>query len=197
MDKVTCRFGVFDGYDNYETGSLEKNDDAGLRYTGHIALNLVGDVEKAGWFCSQNRLGSANYIVLGAGIDSQQDATVSKVDKTTSAVAEEEDSNAFVVDLQSSFGLGDSADVLLNAAYYDWDNAAFEGNTAFVETGILSGKTMITAKWSNADDKDAGQVEDYTAGIHYFMKKQTARAGIEYRWGDSDDWILAGIQFLL
>jgi len=85
----------------------------------------------------------------------------------------------------------------VNGAYYDWDNAAFKGNTAFVESGVLVGKTMLTGKYSLTDPDDGSSTDDYTVGLHYFLKGQNARGGVEYRWGDSSNWTLVGIQFLL
>ena len=112
------------------------------------------------------------------------------------AVTAEADSEAWVIDLQSGFGVGDS-DVTINAAWYDWDNSAFNGSTAFVESGVRINKTMLTAKVSVQDPEVGDSIEDYTAGLHYFMRGHNARTGIEYRWGDSDSMVLAGVQFLL
>jgi len=197
--KVACRLGVFDGYDKYTSAGIEKNNEAPLRVTGHLAVNVVGDVE-SGWFYSQNRLGKANYLSIGTGIDQQDKATVTVVpeDDTTGAVPEEQDSSNWVVDFQSGFGLNETLDLTVNGAYYTWDNAAFEGNTAFLEAGLLiNKKAMITGKYSQTDQDHADEVENYTAGLHYFIKGHNARAGLEHRWGDSDDWTLLGIQFLL
>ena len=47
------------------------------------------------------------------------------------------------------------------------------------------------------DPEVGDSIEDYTAGLHYFMRGHNARTGIEYRWGDSDSMVLAGVQFLL
>ncbi len=88
-------------------------------------------------------------------------------------------------------------DLIVNGAWYDWDNAGFAGNTAFVETGLECGKVMITGKYALQDRDGADDIVDYTAGIQYFMKNHNLRGGLEYRWGDSPDAILAGIQFLL
>lgn len=201
LKRVAYRAGVFDGYDRYATSAIEKNDDAPLRYTGHVAVNVIGDVEKGGWFYTGNRLGKkGTYVAIGAGIDSQSDATATIVDTVDdpTAVPVEQDSDAWVVDLQSSFDLGDTVDLLINGAYYDWDNAAYDGNTAFVEAGVLvGGKAMLTGKYSLQDPENGDETEDFTVGLHYFMKGHNARAGIEYRSGDSDDWTLFGIQFLL
>ena len=48
---------------------------------------------------------------------------------------------------------------------------------------------------SNKSDtlSDADEIIDYTAGVHYFMKNHNLRGGLEYRWGDSADAVLAGI----
>ena len=197
--KVAYRVGAFDGYD--APGSA-KNDEAPLRYTGHVALNVLGDVEKGGWFYSQNRLGKKDtYLAVGAGVDQQERATLVADTTTTPGVTNivETDSENWVVDFQSSVKINDDTALLVNGAYYEWDNSAFEGNTAFVESGLLVGKSMVTAKYSLTDpDSDLVEdTEDITAGLHYFLKGQNARAGVEFRWGDSDDWTLVGIQFLL
>jgi hypothetical protein len=199
-DRLAFRGGVFDGYDQYATSAVEKNDSAALRYTAHVELNVVGDVEKGGWFYAQNRLGKSEYLVVGAGIDSQDDATRTIVDPDDpEAVSLEQDSDAWVVDFQSSLNLGEKAALLVNGAYYDWDNAAFDGNTAFVEGGLLcrEANVMITGKYSLTDPSGGDETTDYTAGLNYFMKGHNARGAIEYRWGDSDDWTLVGLQFLL
>jgi hypothetical protein len=200
--RVSYHVGVFDGYDKYATSAIEKNTDAPLRYTGHVAVNVLGAVEQGQWFCSQNRLGDkGQYLVVGGGLDVQDEATSTIVDTTADplAVSVEEDSEAWVVDFQSSFDVGDDMALLVNGAYYDWENAAFKGNTAFVESGVLVKKAMVTLKYSQTDPDDSAtaDTEDYTAGVHYFLKGKDARIGVEHRWGDSADWTLAGIQFLL
>jgi len=193
--KFGYRLGVFDGYDAYSTATLEKNDDAALRYTGHLACNLIGDVE-TDWFFTQDRQGAkGNYLSVGVGGDMQDNATIS-VSTNPAAAGIVEDSTAWVVDFQSSFNAGPTV-ITVNGAYYDWDNASFKGNTTFVEAGVMVGKVMPTAKYSLTDKDGSDNVQDYTAGLHYFLKGHNARAGVEYRWGDSADWTLVGIQFLL
>jgi len=194
--KVVCRVGAFDGYDS-EGGT--KSDEADLRYTGHIAVNLLGDVE-SGWFPSQNRLGKEeHYISLGAGFDMQDKATAVTTTDADGVETEtgQRDSEAMVIDMQSGFVLSDSASITLNAAYYDYDSAVFDGNTAFVETGVQLYKFMVTGKFSLQDPSEGEDTEDVTIGMHFFQKGHNARCGIEYRWGDSDDLVLAGVQFLL
>lgn len=195
---VAYRVGVFDGYSAYKTPAIEKNTAAGLRYTGRVDINVLGKVEKGGWFYSQNRLGKAQYLVVGAGIDSQAEATTTIVDTVAdpAAVPVVKDSSAWVVDFQSSVNLGPTA-LLLNGAYYDWDNGGFEGNTAFVEGGLLIGKTMVTAKYSLDDPADGDSTADVTAGLHCFLKGHNMRVGVEYRTGDKNNLLLGGIQVLL
>jgi len=189
-DRFAYRAGVFDGYDS--TGG-NKNPGADLRFTGHLALNIIGKVQ-TGWFYGQNRLGkSGNYLAVGVGGDTQADAT-STTD--TNSVTTIKDSNAWVVDVQSGFDLG-PVGLTVNAAYYDWDSAKFDGETGFLETGVLVGKTMMTAKYAAEDPNNEPKKENGTVGVHYFMKGHNARAGIEYRWGDSPDQALLGVQFLL
>jgi hypothetical protein len=199
---VAYRVGLFDGYDN---DSGIKNSGAGLRVCGHVAVNLLGKVE-TGWFLGQSRLGKAgDYLTVGAGMDYQKDATVVTPEVVlpagggllaVAAAPIVEDNEAWVVDLQSGMDLG-AVGLTVNAALYDWDNAVYKGNTAFVEAGVLIQKTMITAKYSVQDPNNGDATEDYTAGIHYFMKGHNIRGGLEARWGDSDDMYLLGLQFLL
>jgi len=40
-------------------------------------------------------------------------------------------------------------------------------------------------------------ISDYTVGLDYFFKGQSLRVGVEYRFGDSPDSVLAGLKFLL
>jgi hypothetical protein len=183
--QLAYRVGVFDGYD--AKGS-SKNPDAGLRYTGHVAFNLVGEVE-TGWFLTQSRF-KGTYLSLGAGADHQSDATLTSGSK-------EIDSTAWVVDFQSGVQVNDGTHLTVNGAWYDWDNAGFEGNTAFVEAGLLLSKIMPTAKYSLVEPDDGDSTTDYTVGVHYFMKGHNARLGLEYRFGDSPDLALLGLQFLL
>jgi hypothetical protein len=192
--KVSYRVGAFDGYDPYETATIEKNPDAPLRYTGHMAVNLLGDAE-TGSFYSQERLQEGNYLSLGAGFDAQNEATLT-IPATTNVMPMAEDSSAWVVDVQSGFDCG-PVDVTINAAYYDWDNGTFKGNTAFAEAGVKAGKVEVTGKWSLVDPDTGAETTDYTAGVNYFFKKHNARVGVEYRTGDSNDMILGGVQFLL
>lgn len=185
--------GVFDGYDLKDSS---KNPDAQMRYTGHVAVNIIGAAEK-GWFFTQERMGAkGSYVSLGAGFDTQKDATLTTVGEEDAAVVLENDNDAWVVDMQSGYAR-EGMSATLNAAYYDWDNSIFKGNTAFVETGLLVKKTMVTLKYSLQAPDAGSDTADYTAGLHYFLKKHNARGGVEFRWGDSADQVLAGIQFLL
>jgi len=189
--KVAYAVGVFDGYDS-ATGS--KNPDADARVTGHVMVNLVGEAE-TGWFYSQNRLGGAgNYLSIGAGFDQQGKATLIEATEDTDAMVK--DSDAWVLDFKAGTDVGDVG-LTVNGAWYDWDNTVFKGNTAFIEAGAAMGKTMITGKYSLQDPVDGSDTQDYTAGVHYFMKKHNVRGGLEYRWGDSADTALLGVQFLL
>ncbi len=183
-EKFAYRAGFFDGYE-----SAEKNPGADLRFTGHVAFNLIGKVE-TGWFYTNNRLGKSEYLTVGIGHDCQEDATV------VGGVVQ--DSEATVIDFQSGFNLGDTAyNLTVNGAYCDWDNSGFKGDTAFIEGGLLYDKYMVTLKYSLQDEDNESSIDDFTAGLHYFIKNHNARVGLEYRWGDSNDWALLGIQFLL
>lgn len=179
--RFAYNIGAFDGYP-----VTNKNPEAPLRYTGHLAFNLVGDVETR-WFNTQDRLGKGNYLTVGAGFDNQDKATLDTV---------EVDSSAWVVDFQSGFVLG-RTDLTINGAYYDWDNANFEGSTAFIEAGLRVNNIMLSLKYSNQDREDFDEINDYTLGIHYFLKNHNVRGGIEYRTGDSSDWTLVGVQFFI
>lgn len=192
-DVLSYAVGVFDGYD---VKGSSKNPNAAMRYTGHVAVNVVGNVEK-GWFFSQERLGGkGSYVSLGAGFDTQEKATLKFADPDDTELFVEADNDAWVLDMQSGYA-GEGMSATLNAAYYDWDNSAFKGSTAFVETGLLVKKTMATLKYAVQDPDSGSDTQDYTAGLQYFLKGNNARGGIEFRWGDSPDQILAGIQFLL
>lgn len=191
---ISARVGVFDGYDKYATSTVEKNPAASMRVTGHVAVNLIGAAE-TGSFYTQERLGKGDYLSIGAGIDSQGKATRTLV-TTNSPVSVEEDSDAWVVDLQSGFNLGELL-LTLNGAYYNWDNAGFKGNTMFVEAGVKYDKAAVTGKFSVADPDGGEKTSDTTVGLHYFFDQHNARTGVEYRWGDNKDLILASVQFLL
>jgi len=193
--------GVYDGYDSAE-GS--KNPGAALRLTGHVAFNIIGTAE-TGWFFSQERLGKgAPYLSIGAGGDMQDKATLTynTVTGTTNKTAVVKDSEAWVLDFQSGFVkkdvpvLGDVG-MTLNGGYYNWDNVTFKGDTMSVEGGVMAKQTMVTLKYSLQEPDGGASTEDYTAGLHYFLKGHNARAGVEYRWGDSPTTVLAGFQFLL
>jgi hypothetical protein len=202
--------GVFDGYENTSTTSATigdsvvttvkgKNPEAAMRITGHVHLALLGEAQ-TGWFYAQDRLGAAgNYLLIGAGLDTQSEATFETVTTvspdtalTTTTVM---DSENWVVDCQSGMNLCD-VDVLMNAALYDWDNV-YKGTTFFSEAGIRKGKTMLTLKYS-VQSPDAGDdVADYTYGLHYFFKGHATVAGIEHRFGDSTSQVLCGVKFVL
>lgn len=195
------RLGVFDGYD---TANSTKNPDAALRFTGHLSFNIFGQVANSGWFCNQNPLGNKDadgniqsYLVLGAGLDNQNKATLVT---DTNGVSSVTDNKAWVVDVQSGFAVK-SAAVLVNAAYYNWDNASFDGNTAFIETGVLLCKNVMpTVKWSRQAPDGGKTANDFTVGVHYLLKGHNARIGAEYTWGDTkatDKQVLVGAQFLL
>jgi len=186
-EKVAYRVGLFDGYE-----AATKNPGADYRATGHLDISLLGAVSP-GWFYGQNPLGSKQYLNIGVGFDSQSDATLITTETTSTLY----DSDAWVADFQSCFPFGDENAVIMNGAYYDWENASFTGTTAFVEAGLLIDKFMVTAKWSNNDKDDYDAVDDYTYGIHYFKdKKHNLRAGLEFRSGDSADMTLLELQIL-
>jgi hypothetical protein len=187
--------GVFDGYDMKDS---DKNPDAGLRFTGHAAFNLLGNAEKEWFFTQERPAKTSHYISLGAGFDTQDRATL-KVTPATNSVPEsrtEYDSENWVIDVQSGFVLK-SLMLTLNLGHYDWDNAGFKGTTAFAEAGIMYGKNQLTVKYSDQDPDQKDSTTDYTVGVHHFLKNHNARGGIEFRSGDSPDMVLAGIQFLI
>jgi hypothetical protein len=200
-NKFAYAAGVFDGYDT--TGST-KNPNADFRATAHVSVGVVGEIE-TGWFYNQNRIGKKlTYLTLGAGVDRQDQASVREV-KAVPATATAAatvgsstilDSEAYVVDLQSGYEI-DNWGVILNAAWYTWDNILFKGDTGFAEGGLWVDKTMVTGKCSLLDPDSEAGTEDYTVGLHHFLKGHSVRGGIEYRWGDSADQVLVGIQFLL
>jgi hypothetical protein len=182
-EKFAYRAGIFDGY--------KANEDADLRFTGHLAFNPIGKVN-SDWFHAQNRLSMDNYLSIGAGYDTQNKATINK------DTLVEDDSEAWVIDTQSGFDLAGYAGLTLNGAYYDWDSSIYKGNTMFVETGLLfMQKFQATVKCSQMEPDAGDDATDYTFGLHYFHIKHNLRGGIEYRTGDSSDWILAGIQFMI
>ncbi len=193
--------GVFDGYDT--TGST-KNPNADFRATAHVNVGVVGEVE-TGWFYNQNRIGKKlTYLTLGAGVDRQEKASVRET-KAAPATATAPatvgssvilDSEAYVVDMQSGYEI-DNWGVILNAAWYTWDNILFKGDTCFAEGGLWVDKTMVTGKCSLQDPDSGVKTEDYTVGLNQFLKGHNVRGGVEYRWGDSADLVLVGIQLLL
>jgi hypothetical protein len=188
--KIAYTVGAFDGYDS---AGGTKNPDADARLTGHVVVALVGEAE-TGWFYGQEKLGGAgSYLCLGAGYDQQDGASLITSAEGDSSVA---DSEAWVLDFKAGTDIGDLG-LTVNGAWYDWDGATYRGNTAFVEAGVLAGKTMVTGKYSLQDPVDGQDTQDYTAGIQYFMKNHNIRGGVEYRWGDSPETVLAGLQFLL
>ena len=159
--------GVFDGYDR---GGGSKNPDAELRFTGHAAVNVIGKAE-TGWFYGQCRLPKESYVSLGAGADAQDKATLTipKVAEGEEPLpGEVEDSDNYVVDMQSAYVISDTMSLTLNGGYYFWDDAAFKGDTAFAEAGLLIDKTMVTLKYE-LQNPDAGtDTQDYTAGRALF-----------------------------
>jgi hypothetical protein len=190
---VSYAVGLFDGYDGK---GATTNPDAPLRVTGRVVYSPIGEAQ-SGWFYSQERRGGDDYLSLGFGIDRQNRANLLALpDEPPETAADlERDAHAWVADLQSGFGLGRRT-LTVNAALYDWDNARFDGRTAFVETGLALGRVMPTLKYSTQRPETRNGIHDYTAGVHYFFKDHHIRAGLEMRWGDSEERALAGFQFL-
>jgi len=181
-NRLGYRVGIFDGYE----GST-KNSDADLRFTGRIDFAVIGEV-LTGWYM-QDTLGGSTYLRIGAGYDHQGDATL--VDSKVF------DNDAWVLDIQSAYQFNEAFQLTVNGAWYDWDNSAFDGNTAFAETGLRYNKFIGTLKFTHQDPDEGDELNDYTLGLHYNLKANNLKGGIEYRGGDSDDWWLVGIQFLL
>jgi hypothetical protein len=187
--KFAYAVGAFDGYE-----TVLSNPESEVRLTGHVAVNLLGDVE-SGWFNIQDRKGAAgNYLSLGLGSDYQAKASLGlDVPAGTGGT----DATAFVADFQSGFALSETVGLTVNGAWYDWDSIRYDGNTAFVEAGVQEGQVMATVKFTHQDAAKLATQTDYTLGLHYFIKGHNLRTGIEYRWGDNRDFALVGIQFLL
>lgn len=187
--KLAYRLGVFDGYDD-KAGT--KNPDAALRGTGHIALNLVGEAEN-GWFFTQDKQADQPYLALGVGGDVQDEATLVVATNGTETIT---DNEALVVDFQSGVPLGPLF-ATLNGAWFTWDNATFDGDTAFLEAALRYRAFQITAKQSRQEPEGKDDINDSTVGFHHLRMKHNARAGVEYRWGDSADQVLLGFQIAL
>jgi hypothetical protein len=187
--KLAYRLGVFDGYDD-KTGT--KNPEAGLRGTGHLAVNLVGETEN-GWFFTQDRLGDQPYITLGVGADYQEEASLQVATNGTETIS---DNEALVLDFQSGLPLG-ALFATLNGAWYTWDNATFDGDTAFLEAGLRRQAFELTLKQSRQEPDGKETLNDTTVGFHHMRMKHSARAGVEYRWGDSAEQLLLGFQIAL
>ncbi len=189
-DRVAYRIGGFDGYDgNTDT----KNPDAKIRGTGHISLNLVGKPEN-GWFFTQTTLEEEPYFAIGAGADYQNDATLITTTNDTPAVAT--DNQAWVVDFKSGFPVGQSL-ATLNGAWHDWDNSTYLGDTSFIESGMLFNEFQVTFKVSHQSPDAGDDTTDYTVGLQHLRHKHNARAGIEFRTGDSENQVLLGCQVFL
>ena len=180
------RVGMFDGYDNDDT-----NSDAGLRFTGRIDVAAIGDVQ-TGWY-TQNTFGGGTYLRGGIGYDYQDEATLITVNTEEIPV----DNKAWVVDFQSAYQFNEAYQLTVNGAWYNWDNSKFNGNTAFVEAGLRYNKIIGTFKYILQDPDEGDNINDYTLGLHYNLKANNLKGGIEYRTGDSDDWWLVGLQFML
>lgn len=191
MKRFAYRIGAFDGYD--DTASSRKNPSAPVRVTGHLAANIIGETEN-GWFFNQERLAEAPYLSIGCGIDNQSEAT--RLKSTNAAPDTIVDNEAYVIDLQSGFPVGSLA-ATLNAAWYTWNNYVFKGDTSFVEAGLRYDAFQVTGKLSNQNPDEGEELTDTTVGLHHFRHKHGARAGVEYRWGDSASQLLVGFQIAL
>jgi len=184
VKRIAYRVGIFDGYDN-----TVKNPKAKLRYTGRVDVAVLGEVP-TGWFYAQDPYSDKNYLYFGAGADHQ--------DKATLVSGQPRDNAAWVVDFQSGVNLGSLLHLTVNGAWYDWDNSSYNGKTAFAEGGLRYWKMTGTFKYSMQNpDSAASTVSDYTVGLQYNHKGNNLKTGIEYRWGDSSDWWLLGVQFLI
>jgi hypothetical protein len=212
-DKLGYFVGVFDGYENTATSMVSrgdslvtttsgKNPEAEVRVTGHVHFALLGEPQ-TGWFYAQDRLGKAgNYVLIGVGLDAQKKATLKTVttqwflpspgSDTTTTVT---DSENWVVDCQSGANLG-TVDVVLNSAFYNWDNT-YKGTTFFSEAGIRKSGAMLTFKYALQSPDEGDDVADYTYGLDYFFKGHAAVAGVEHRFGDSTSQVLCAVKFLL
>lgn len=187
--RVAYRVGVFDGYDD-KAGT--KNPDAEMRGTGHLAVNLIGETDNA-WFFTQERLTNLPYLAVGVGADHQNNATLVTSTNGADVIT---DNQALAVDFQSGFPLGPLF-TTLNGGWYTWDNSTFDGDTAFLEAGLRRGAFQVTLKQSRQEPDGRDSLDDTTVGFHHMRMKHGARAGIEYRWGDSAQQVLLGFQIAL
>ncbi len=122
LKRVAYRMGIFDGYDN-----TAKYPDANLRFTGRVDVAVLGEVP-TGWFYAQDPISDKTYLYVGAGFDHQ--------DKASLVDGLPRDSAAWVIDFQSGYKLTNVLHLTVNGAWYNWDNSNFNGNTAFVESGL-------------------------------------------------------------
>jgi len=182
-DRVGYKIGIFDGYDDGD-----KAPDADLRYTGRIDVAILGAVP-TGWFYAQDPFTNDTYLYVGGGFDHQDNAT-----EDNGIIWDDE---AWVLDFQSGFNLTDMLHLIVDGAWYNWDNSSFKGDTAFIETGLRYEKIMGTFKYTLEDPDEGSNVNNYTVGLQYNLKGNNIKGGVEYRWGDSSDWWLVGVQFLL
>ena len=189
-NRIGYRAGIFDGYE-----TDDKNADAALRFTGRIDIAVIGDVP-TGWFYVQDTLGGGTYLRIGGGYDHQNKATL-VTPELFEAMAIPVDNEAWVLDFQSGYQFSGALHLTVNGAWYDWDSSEFMGNTAFAEAGLRHNKIIGTFKYSLEDPDGSDKTNDYTAGLHYNLKGNNIKGGVEYRWGDSADWWLVGVQFLL
>ena len=198
--------GVFDGYEESKRGAggneRKKNPGAPLRTTGHVAVNLLGNAETDANYIEE-RLNDDTFLSVGGGFDRQSKATVfPEIPASTNAPvheatpAREQDSKNWVVDFESGCKLG-VINLTVNGGYYKWNNSEYKGKTWFIENGIRYDKTQLCTKYTKLDPESGDEAEDYTVGLNYFFKGHNARAGIEYRYGDSPKQVLCGLQFLL
>ncbi len=181
--RVAYRMGIFDGYDN-----ADKYEDANLRFTGRVDVAVLGEVP-TGWFYAQEPVTDKTYLYLGAGFDHQGKATV--------VAGLPRDNAAWVVDFQSGYRLTEALHLTVNGAWYNWDNSNFNGDTAFVEGGLRYQNVEGTLKYSMQNPDVGSTIDDNTVGVDYYLKGNSVKGGIEYRWGDSSDWWLVGLQFLI
>jgi len=189
-ERVAYRIGGFDGYDG-DTDT--KNPGAGIRGTGHVALSLVGKAEN-GWFFDQNPLTDEPYLAVGLGGDYQEDAT--QIATTNDVPPEITDNKAWVVDFKSGFPVG-ALQATLNGAWHSWDNSRFDGETAFLESGLRHEALQVTLKVSHQTPEEGDDITDYTIGLHHLPHGHKARAGLEFRTGDNENQFLLGFQVFL
>ncbi|MBS2025583.1 MAG: hypothetical protein JST92_24560 [Deltaproteobacteria bacterium] len=202
LDKaIHYRLGIFNGTDGVANtvgagGAITaagKNTKDLPMFVGQVRYNIMGSED--GFFFAG--VGFAEKPVINVGVSGlfQTDAGVSSTTGTP-ATAVYNNASAFNADAYVDYPLEGDMAITAQLAFFHYDNgpnASTTGNGGFIEAGFRYSviEPVVGFDFFNSDEVDGapkkGSLRKWTAGVNYFVAKNTANVKLEVSGTRSGD----------